>query len=250
MVWWQLFPIPRTKRRICPPAPRVPGANFGRIRALWARSGEEATLSVPHPDIVPRHYDEVRGEIRDADLVLSRGGGLIAVAGRSIYRHAAMAVWWHHDLFVCEMLQWSGGRAVTLRSQVRQYPGRLDVFETAPGGARRWPNFHRVGAARFMRRLCGRPYNYWGILALSCLHLPVIRLMPFARRMVRRGQVNATVGGRVADDCGAAFCSEAFSAACRIGGGVDPVPMLADRLTEPADLARSQFLRYRFTLEP
>jgi hypothetical protein len=34
----------------------------------------------------------------------------------------------------------------------------------------------------------------------------------------------------------------------RIGGGVDPVPHLADRLTEPADLARSPFFRYRFTL--
>jgi hypothetical protein len=35
--------------------------------------------------------------------------------------------------------------------------------------------------------------------------------------------------------------------ACR-AGGVDPVPNLADRLTEPADLARSPFFEYRFTL--
>jgi hypothetical protein len=44
------------------------------------------------------------------------------------------------------------------------------------------------------------------------------------------------------------FCSQASTMADRIGGGVDPVPHLADRLTEPADLARSPFYRYRFTL--
>jgi hypothetical protein len=36
----------------------------------------------------------------------------------------------------------------------------------------------------------------------------------------------------------------------RVGGGVDPVPDLANRETEPADLARSPFYRYRFTLAP
>jgi hypothetical protein len=44
------------------------------------------------------------------------------------------------------------------------------------------------------------------------------------------------------------FCSEACVMADRLGGRVDPVPQLADRLTEPADLARSPFYRYRFTL--
>lgn len=34
----------------------------------------------------------------------------------------------------------------------------------------------------------------------------------------------------------------------RVGGRVDPVPHLADRLTEPADLARSPFYQYLFTL--
>jgi len=36
--------------------------------------------------------------------------------------------------------------------------------------------------------------------------------------------------------------------AYRIGGGVNAVPHLADRLTEPADLARSTLFRYVFTL--
>jgi len=43
------------------------------------------------------------------------------------------------------------------------------------------------------------------------------------------------------------FCSQAVALACR-AGGVDPVPQLADRLTEPGDLARSPFFAYLFTL--
>jgi hypothetical protein len=46
------------------------------------------------------------------------------------------------------------------------------------------------------------------------------------------------------------FCSQACAMADRQGGGVDPVKDLADRLTEPADLARSPFYQYRFTLLP
>jgi hypothetical protein len=34
------------------------------------------------------------------------------------------------------------------------------------------------------------------------------------------------------------MCSEAVAISCR-AGGIDPVPELPDRLTEPADLARS-----------
>lgn len=202
------------------------------------------------PDIIlPKAYDEVRHRIRDADLVLKRGGGLIPAVGRSVYRHAGMAVWWDGDLMLVEMLQFRGGRAVTMRSQVKRWPGKLDVFRTAPGN--RWPEFDRVEAARFVRRLAGQPYNYAGLVALSLLHLPIVRLLPAVRRFVRRGILNGhSADGRLADRLGARFCSEAVSLACRIGGHVDPVPMLGDRLTEPADLARSQFFEYRFTLVP
>jgi hypothetical protein len=68
------------------------------------------------------------------------------------------------------------------------------------------------------------------------LHLPVVRL--FAQPDVH-------------DDAASVrppFCSQACAMSDRIGGGVDPVPHLADRLTLPADLARSPFYRYRFTL--
>lgn len=177
-------------------------------------------------------------EIRDGDLLLFRGQGLasrlIGVAGRSEYTHAARAVWWGNDLFCCEVRELRGGRAVTLASQVRRHPGAIDVFEVNPGG--RWREFSRRGAVRYIRRLAGCDYGYRGVWRAALRHLPLWRFL------VRPDLDDR----RVAEE--PPFCSQACAMADRIGGGVDPVPHLADRLTEPADLARSPFYRYRFTL--
>ena len=176
--------------------------------------------------------------IRDGDLLLFRGNGflsrLIAVAGRSPYTHAARAIWWGDLLFCCEVREFIGGRAVTLESQVRRYPRRIDVFEVNPQGRQR--DYNRQGAARFMRRLAGCDYGYFGLLTAALRHLPVWRFL-------MRPDMNDQ---RLTSQ--PPFCSEACAMADRLGGGVDPVPQLADRLTEPADLARSYFFRYRFTL--
>jgi len=184
------------------------------------------------------NLSEVAGQIKDGDLLLFRGNGaiarLIAVAGRSDYTHAGRAVWWGNDLFCCEVRELKGGRAVTLESQVAKHPGLIDVFEVNP--SLRWREFDRRGAVRFIRRLAGCDYGYRGVWLAALRHLPVWRLWMQADSDDRR----------VADQ--PPFCSQACAMADRIGGGIDPVPHLADRLTEPADLARSPFYRYRFTL--
>jgi hypothetical protein len=212
---------------------------------------------------VPRlaRYPHVRHRIRDADLLLFRRAPLqadgppavsgrfrlgrlmgslpsllIAVAGRGEHSHAAKAAWWGQDLFCVEIRGLSGGRAVTLSSQVRRYPARIDVYQTNPEN--RWPDYDRAGAARFMRRLCGCDYGYGGLAAAALLHLPLVRWF------VKPDVDDEAVERRPP------FCSHACAMADRLGGGVDPVRHLADRLTEPADLARSPFYRYRFTLIP
>lgn len=183
-------------------------------------------------------FSEAAGQIKDGDLLLFRGRGaiarLIAVAGRSDYTHAGRAVWWGNDLFCCEVRELKGGRAVTLESQVAKHPGLIDVFEVNPSS--RWREFDRRGAVRYIRRLAGCDYGYRGVWLAALRHLPVWRLWMRADGDDRR----------VAEQ--PPFCSQACAMADRIGGGVDPVPHLADRLTEPADLARSPFYRYRFTL--
>jgi len=179
-------------------------------------------------------YRQVRPQIRDSDLLLFRQRGLIALAGRGKHGHAAMAAWWGDDLFLLETRALVGSRAVTCSSQVKRYSGRIDVFRVNPDD--RWPEYDRAGAVRFMRRLAGREYGYVGLLGAALLHLPIVRL--FARPTTDDTSVAARPP----------FCSQACALAYRIGGGVDPVPYLADRLTEPADLARSALFRYVFTL--
>ena len=183
-----------------------------------------------------RTLDAVRHQIADGDPLLFRRRGLISIAGRGVHAHAAMAAWWDTELFCLEIRELFGGRAVTLASQVERYPGRIDVYRANPTG--RWRNYDGPGAMRYMRGLAGCDYGYRNLAAASLLHLPWVRLC------VKPSTDDAAANGKPP------FCSEAVARAHRIGGGVDPVPNLADRITEPADLARSAFYRYQFTLMP
>ena len=163
-----------------------------------------------------------------------RRAGLISRLGRGKHSHAARACWWGDCLFCLEVRELKGGRAVTLSSQVRKYPERIDVFQVNPEN--RWPEYDRGGAMRYMKRLCGCDYGYIGVLQASLLHLP------FVRCCVKVNTDDKNVSRRPP------FCSQACAMADRMGGGVDPVRHLADRLTEPPDLARSPFYKYEYTL--
>lgn len=180
--------------------------------------------------------EAARPQIADGDLLLLRRRGLIAIAGRGQHSHAAKAAWWGNELFCLEVREWHGGRAVTLASQVDKFAGRIDVYRTNP--ANRWPEYDRTRATTMMRRLAGCDYGYAAVLAAAMLHLPFVR-------MAMRAETEDH-----AIDRRPPFCSQACAMTDRIGGGVDPVPHLADRLTEPADLARSPFYQYAFTLIP
>jgi hypothetical protein len=182
-----------------------------------------------------QHYSDVRDAIRDGDLLLFRPRDwytrAIAVAGRSQYVHAAMAGWWNDRLMCIEMTS-GGGRAQLLSNIVERWPGACDVFAAnVPGGHR----FSRKRALAAMVAITGRPYGRWNLLRAALLHAPLLRfLVPPDMDDVEPSPWPP-------------FCSQAVSMACRTGG-VDPVPELADRLTEPADLARSLFFAYRYTL--
>ena len=182
------------------------------------------------------HYHDARSLIGDGDLLLFRRRNLISIAGRGEHSHAAKAAWWNGCLFCLEVREWFGGRAVTLSSQVKRYPGRIDVFETNADD--RGPDYDGKFALLVMRRLAGCDYGYRNVLAASLLHLPILRLF-----------VKPNTDDR-AETRLPPFCSEAVARAERSGGNVDPVRHLADRITEPADLARSPFYKYRFTLIP
>jgi hypothetical protein len=185
---------------------------------------------------IPVHYAEARREIRDADLLLFRRRSwitrLIAVAGRSPYVHAAMAGWWK-DRLMCVEMTGGGGRAQLLSNLVERWPGAIDVYRANAAGRR----FSRQRALRAMIGITGRRYGWANLFRAVLLYLPVIRF--FARPDTNDRNRSTRPP----------FCSQAVATADR-EGGVDPVPNLADRLTEPADLSRSEFYEYRFTLVP
>jgi len=180
----------------------------------------------------PVCYTTARSKIRDGDLLLFRPrrglfGRLIAKAGRSEYSHAGMAAWWRRRLMCLETIQGRGGRAVLLSNVVASSPGRIDVYAAGEP-------FDRTAAVEAMIEITGRRYGWWSLVRTAVIHLPVARLF------VRPNTDDAADGSLP-------VCSQAVARAVR-AGGVDPVPNLADRLTEPGDLARSVFFRYRFTL--
>ena len=167
---------------------------------------------------------EARHRISDGDLLLFRRRSLISIAGRGTHSHAAKAAWWEGDLFCVEVREWHGGRAITLESQVKKFTNRIDVYHANP--ANRWPEYDRTRSTTLIRRLAGCDYGYAAVLAAAMLHLP------FVRMAIRAAVEDEAIDHRPP------FCSQACVMADRIGGGVDPVPHLADRLTEPADLAQ------------
>jgi len=183
-----------------------------------------------------RDYQDVREEIRDADLLLFRasswaGRRLLTTAGRSAYSHAGMAAWWKGRLMCLETLQFRGGRAVLLSNVVSRWPGIVDVYRVEPHAS----EFDPGAAVQAMIGITGRPYGWASLLQTAFVHLPVIR-------MFRRPSLDDQSGN------GLPYCSQAVSRAYR-EGGLDPVPNLADRFTEPGDLGRSLCFRYRFTLQ-
>jgi hypothetical protein len=180
---------------------------------------------------------KTRHAIRDMDQLQFRKRGLISIAGRGDHSHSAKAAWWGEDLFCLEVREWVGGRAVTLESQVKRFPGRIDVYQTNPSDYA--SSYDRKGAVAYMRRLCGCQYGWGAIVQSAMVHLPGVRL--FAK-------VDTSDNGDVPHR--PPFCSAACALADHKGGGIDPVPYLANRMTEPADLSRSLFYKYLFTLTP
>lgn len=187
--------------------------------------------------IKERKYKECCNEILDSDLLLYRKRGVISTYGRGVHSHAGKAAWWNGRLFSLEVSGFHGGRAVLLESQVRRYPGRIDVFRTNPNN--RWAHYKRDDAIRVMQTFAGCNYGYWNVIRTGVTHLPLIRffLTPKTNDACTLDLLNEPP-----------FCSQACAVADRVGGGVDPIPYLADHFTEPADLARSMFYEYLFTV--
>jgi hypothetical protein len=178
-------------------------------------------------------YAETRASVQNGDLLLWRptslGGRLIARFTRARYSHVAMAGWWGTGkmavLMQLEFLQWHGGRAVTLSSQVRRWPGRCDVY--------RVPGLRRGDAVRAFARRTGMPYG-WG----DFFRIALVRLCPWLR---------VESPERPMSELTPLVCSGAVGDACRRGGR-DPKPGASAHNLGPGDFAKKSFAEYQFSL--
>ena len=160
---------------------------------------------------IKRNYEAVRHLIYNGDLLLYRPANnpaseAIAAGGESEYSHAAVAVRWGNTLMVLEMA-FTGGRAVTLSSQVRKNPGCWDVYQLNP---QHLDEFDRGKMVEFMIRSTGTPYGWENFFTLCWRKLPFVRLFV---RPISDDKLNGST----------LICSQAVSRACRLAG-CDPCP--------------------------
>ena len=175
-------------------------------------------------------YDSVRNRIADGDLLLFRPTSLlgrwIASVTRTRYSHAGLAVWWGRDSLMLVDMVFTGGRAVTLSSQVERYPGRIDWFRANPDHRHSW---NRQATVEAMIRRAGTPYGFRGLLRQTLSY-------SFLTRWLVRPSFDDGNGSFSPGES----CSQAVAGAYR-AGGVDSVLGLGDAWTTPGDLSHSMF---------
>jgi len=192
----------------------------------------------------PLTYREAEPLIRTGDVLLHRPrdlfGRLIATLGRSEYSHAGMACWDGLRVSSLETIQFRGGVQRPLEELVEEKPGAIDVYTVLCTTARQ-----RQQAAAGMRQIVGRRYGWLSLLELGLVHAPLLRLL-LPRNFA--DQADSESNGWRADRL--PFCSMAVDRAYMRWAGVDLVPNLHSRYTEPGDLARTARLDYLCTLIP
>ncbi len=181
-----------------------------------------------------RDYESARRSMLDGDVCLHRGTAWYApflrAAGRSEYVHASMIAWWHGRVHLLQSVEWKD-RKPLLSEVLRRAPGSIDVYQ-----CRSLSGITRECIVADMIAAVGRGYG-WGCLAqVSLSHLPIVRLFTEA------DFDDEEAGTR------RPFCSQAIAESYAMNY-MDLVPNLADRATEPGDLARSALLRYQFTID-
>lgn len=223
-----------------------------------------------------KSFSEAAPLIQDSDKLLFRSSGIIAktirVFTQGEHSHAATASWSKDILECVEVREFTGGRITPLALQVEKFPGQIDVFRTNAIGLPEWSSlewntalslinglrdsqkgykklaeivkqsgkgkYNRYGADHFMRAFAGSDYGYTSIVVSS------LSRIPGARFFFTPNFDDDFVGVHLP------YCSAAVAIADRMGGGFDQVKNLSDLETTPADLVRSPFNEYLFTLIP
>jgi len=201
--------------------------------------------------LIYMEYEQARNLIKEADVLLFRGRGLVARfigrAGEGVHTHVAVASWHGNSLECVEFREWKGGRTVNLSIQVEKNNGYIDVYR--PLSSIHYPvlvgneiiyslaNLDPYKITNCMRDMTGLPYG-WKRIWLIAKHK-----MPFVRFFYDIGSVTKDLGEILYPICSTAV------AHCFSKNYYDLVKNRADQWTEPADISRSSILSYLFTLK-
>lgn len=181
-------------------------------------------------------YKQVRSQMHDGDLGLVRGGGIVRRVSPTDYTHAFTLKWSRDDkghrrrLMVAEFREGVGARIVTLSSQVRKYPRRIDIFR--PTCTREIATL----SADLMEGQAGHEYGWWAIKRIFFQRLSLVRLIT--------GWSFDTTDMTPAGVLAPKICSQARvwcdrAAARALVSGWCPLDGKADWAVEPGDLALS-----------
>lgn len=198
-------------------------------------------------------YNEAKGLIKEGDILLFRGTGLIGFFIKRYtngdHSHVAM-VHLDGDTWECvEFREFMGGRSVSLKSQVALNPTTIDLFRPLDSisyqemGRRneitvvnkKYTKEVAANTVKDIIKWTGQPYGWGNILTMF------VRFVPFVRLLTKQNTDDDELSQ-------AKVCSTAVTIALR-KNYMDPVPYLADDRVSPADLARSPLLQYLFTIE-
>jgi hypothetical protein len=182
-------------------------------------------------------YADVRRLIRDGDNALFRNGGAIAATQVGDYTHVGKFRWLRDTrgkatvLMIGECREFFGGRIVTASSQIRKYPGRIDVYR---------PKCSQECAAKSADLVCrqaGHQYGWRSVLLALWLRCNLLRLIA---RLFGAGKID-TSDTTLSTWDDSKHCSQTVGWAERIAGkgeDFDPCPKVGDRFIQPIDLAR------------
>lgn len=198
-------------------------------------------------------YASARGTIQSGDVLLFESHGWISAtirwATRSRYSHAALALWLEEPpverLLVAESRELRGCRLVPLSSAVAG--ARVTVMRCV----RPLSDVQvAVLTGTALDRL-GQPYG-WRHIALDAIgRLPLMALagtlglfrrLPVVGRLLERLPFGKAYSENDLEDPGTRVKCSTYVALCYRAAGIDLVPNLADRSTDPGDLARSALL--------
>lgn len=209
-------------------------------------------------------YEEATALIESGDVGLVRGSGLISkvikIGGRGEHSHAAILGWTtneegdHRQLDVAEFREWRGGRSVKFESQlgmdwdIYRPKSSVEVVYYENGAVKR-KRLKTDPESTFwqLKSMTGQPYGWGSIKYAAFRHFPIFRW--FYPAVTCDESLSRYPP----------YCSQAVAMSWRethkitLQSGktinIDPVPGLADWLTEPTDLARSRLFDYLFTVE-